>query len=345
LEPIRSNIIPTQLTSSNTNPIKLEVGHRFMAVIGKIQGNQAQILIGREMLIGQLPNNHSLKPGPVPVQISQINPNLELSIQKPTPSIQSPSAQTFLKTVIPNQTPLPKTFEAMSQLLQNQQLPVSIQGPLKQFLDNLLKPLLKNTATFKQGLRNSGLFLENKLKVSSQTGKDQPMNNDLKAQLFQLRKASMDASATHSLNKGLKSLAGLSEQAINRISMLQLQGQDTAGIPGFEFIQKDSDHLIKNFIKFIKKTEDQPASWEVWIELNHNDKEVIIKTKFNEPDKISFLIWSSLQNTESFQSQRIEEFKNYLKQNEQLDIDIWMTTFKPEQPKKQSNKLLINIKT
>ena len=347
---IQSNINLPQLLSSKSLTQLLQVGQTLTINVEKVQPPQAIISLGKQQLMAELPAGANVKPGPTQVVVKQLEPTLVLAFKQTAAQTASPKVniENQLRVMLPNQTPLAQTSQQFVQLLNTQQLPSSLQSNLQAFMENLLKPMLKNGTTLKKGLENSGLFLESNLKKmgTAQTPeKMQKLQNDLKNQLLQLKQQALNTqSMQQSEQSALKKLAHLSEQAINRITLLQLQSQEDKSALGFEFMQQQLQHLVNNQLEFRRITSpDGETTWEVMAEIKEQESETLIKTRYKAPDQLSCVIWCSDADKQALWQSHLPELQSLLQEQGFSAPTLHISQHKPSISKQSERVALIDV--
>lgn len=325
---ISNNLTNTQsltLNSANQAGSLLKVGQVLSATIEQVQGKQVQLSIGNQTLVAtsKEPIQSS---GTVQVQVKQTQPSIELAIvnaNKPSNSLQAQQAlQTAYRQFIPNQTGLSQAFQQISLI---QALPPSLLAPVNQLLDQALKagsPL--SGRDLKNKLSESGLFMESKLKQT-----DKPnLSNDVKAQLLTLKQQA-DNLNVKTPSPPLAQLAGLLTQAINRLTVQQLQLYENPYITPLDLPFDSNKQINKNYIEFRKNDHSSPPSWEIVIETLLPQGELSTKLMMNPQGEISCLFWCETDTLEQLISEQLDTLTQNFADN---DLNIKMLKIVEQKP-------------
>ncbi|VAW47378.1 hypothetical protein MNBD_GAMMA04-1737 [hydrothermal vent metagenome] len=331
-------------TLNNLNSIQskntvLQVGQVLNATIKPLQGNQVQINMGTQTLLATS-KEASLPTGTVQVQVKQTQPSIMLAIisNKPTPSntqVQQ-TLQANYRQLMPAQTNISQAFQQISLL---QALPPSLLSPINQLLDQMLKsgtPL--SGKELKSRLEQSGLFLESKLKNSEQP----KVQNDLKAKLLSLKQQTETLQAK-SPSSQLTQLASLLTQAINRLTVQQLQLYENPLVTPLELPFERNKGVHKNTLEFRQNQNTSPASWELLMNIDLPQGELFTKLLMNQKGEISCIFWCETNVLESLVKEQLDTLNQQFLSHELPVNTIQIVPQKPITSTQSTQVALIDI--
>lgn len=339
---ILNNLLSSTLTASNTgiqsNPL-LKVGQIITVNVDKIQGNQVFLTLGNQSIVAT-----SKQPieqtGSLQVQIKQTQPTLELAItQNNKSSLQQQQAQIIQATyrqLLPSQTSL---TQAAQQLTQLQNIPPQLLGPVSQLLEQITRRAATPTGSeLKNQLHNSGLFLESKLR----DGQSQSLKNDVKAQLLQIKQQA-DALNIQKPSPQLSQLSSILSQALNRLTIQQIQLFENPLITSFELPFERERGIAEDYIEFRRHTKESPFSWEVLIDLTLDDGNMSTKLILNKENQLSCYIWCDNALLERKVIENIEQLQQNLTNNQLTIQNLQIVKQKPERSQQSTQVALIDI--
>ncbi|HHT00504.1 MAG TPA: hypothetical protein ENK73_06580, partial [Thiomicrospira sp.] len=265
-----SQINSNTLQLNNLNKIALsdlKVGQTLSATIVKPVGSQLLLQIGTQTLLADTKLTN-LTSGNLQVTVKQTQPTVILTIAQPDKSLpQNPNninatLQSTYRQALAQQIPV---SQAINQMMNLPNLPVAIQSALQSLIDQLLRPKLTlDGKDLKQYISQSGLFLENKLKGGKQSA---TLNQDTKAQLLKLQQQTLSQLQSNPKSEGLKQLNSLLTQALNKLTVQQLQLFENSNLINIE-IPMQNTKLLESF-RFEIYHHRPPAekNWEILIQL------------------------------------------------------------------------------
>lgn len=327
------------LNSTTQSASLLKVGQVVMANIEQIQGKQVTFSIGSQTLVATSKVDIQ-ESGIIQVRIKQLQPTIELAIvqtskQNNSQQLQN-TLQAALRQVIPNQTALPQIFQQISLL---QGLPASLLGPMNQLLGQVSKSQIPlSGAALKEKMADSGLFLESRLKQA-----DKPnLNNDIKSQLLSLQKQT-EALNIRSPSPLISQLLGTLNQAINRITLQQLQLYENPNIMPLDLPYNSDKKDDQAYIEFRKHTQLGSPSWEVLIDLHLPRGEMAAKLTLNQENEFNCFIWCETEALEQSISENIAQLKKQF-ENQELQLqNLHIVKQKPMKTEKSTQVALIDI--
>lgn len=339
---ISNNFTATQsltLNSATQSASLLKVGQVVTANIQQIQGKQVTLSIGSQTLVATSKVDIQ-ETGTIQVRIKQLQPSIELAIiqgskQNNSQQLQN-TLQTVLRQVIPNQTALPQAFQQISLL---QGLPASLLGPVNQLLEQVSKSQTPLTGSaLKERMADSGLFLESKFKQS-----DKPnLNSDIKNQLLSLQKQVATLNI-RSPSPQISQLLGMLNQAINRITLQQLQLYENPNITPLDLPYNLDKQDSQDYIEFRKTPQADSPSWEVLIDLHLPLGEMSAKLTLNQKNEFNCYIWCETDSLEQNISKNITQLKNQF-ENQELQLhNLLIVKQKPMKTEKSTQVALIDI--
>jgi len=321
-----SQINSNTLQLNNPNKLALQdfkVGQVLTATIVKPVGNQLLLQIGSQSLLADTKLNN-LTAGNLQVTVKQTQPSIILLINDPktanqtTPSAQNQINNTLQATyrqAIGQQLPM---SQALNQILTLPNLPVTIQSSIQLLLEQLLRPKpTLDGKELKQMVSQSGLFLENNIK---QGASQNLVNQDSKAQLLKLQQQTLNLLKNTPNSAGLKQLNSLINQAINKLTVQQLQLYENPNLVNIELpVQSNSKLEVFGFEIFRHKAPNE-KTWEVLIKSTIDDQKMDVKLQLNEEQSVlNCQIWCDSFSLEKKISDNLERLK---KQLEQLNLTI-----------------------
>ncbi len=343
---IKMVYIPNNISSSALNlysatskNIVLNVGQTLNATIKSVQGSQVQLSIGNQTLLASTAET-KLQTGSVQVQVKQTQPSIVLSIVSNNKSAPSSQTQQILQTtyrqLMPAQTNVSQAFQQISLL---QSLPPALLSPINQLLDQMLKSNAPSTGKeLKNRLEQSGLFLESKLKNSETSN----VQKDLKAQLLTLKQQSESLSAKAPTTQLLQ-LTNVLTQAINRLTVQQLQLYENPLITPLELPFESSKQVHKNTIELRQNKQTSPSSWEVLIDTSLPQGELSTKLIMNPQGEISCFLWCETQTLENLIKTQLTTLMQSFSDNELPINSIQIIQQKPTTTQQSTQVALIDI--
>jgi len=343
---IKMVYIPNNISSSALNlhfaPSKnmvFNVGQTLNATIQSVQGSQVQLSIGNQTLLASTAES-KLQTGLVQVQVKQIHPSIVLSItssNKPAPSSQTQQIlQATYRQLMPAQTNISQAFQQISLL---QSLPPALLTPINQLRDQMLKSNAPSTGKeLKNRLEQSGLFLESKLKNSETPN----VQKDLKAQLLTLKQQSESLSAKTPTTQLLQ-LTNILTQAINRLTVQQLQLYENPLITPLELPFESNKQVHKNTVELRQNTHTSPAAWEVLIDTSLPQGELSTKLIMNPKGEISCFLWCETHTLEKLIEAQLTTLTHSFSDHELPINNIQIIQKKPTANQKTIQVALIDI--
>jgi len=166
-----------------------KLGEQLTARVSHHNSNTQQYTLKSNNLQLQVKSPIPLELGQkIQLEVSKTTPNLQLRIITADPAQQS--VQQALRTLVARQAPLDET---LTSLLKHNNASSTLPEPLTKLVKQLVTSLpdthsLRSAEGIKLALRDSGMFLEQKLAKSVLSGvmNNQSLNNDMKAQLLRL---------------------------------------------------------------------------------------------------------------------------------------------------------------
>jgi hypothetical protein len=327
------------LNSTNQNSALLKVGQVLNANIEQVQGKQVTLTIGNQTLIATSKTDIQ-ESGTIQVRVKQLQPTVELAIvhaSKPNTTQQMQSTlQAAYRHFMPNQTALPQAFQQISLL---QGLPASLLGPINQLLEQVTKnasPLSGNA--LKDRMADSGLFLESKLKQPEKPN----LSTDIKAQLLTLQKQT-ETLSIKAPSSQLSQLLSTLTQAINRLTVQQLQLYENPNITPLELPYSDRKNNYNDYIEFRKNTPSESPSWEILINLHLPAGELSSKLTLNQQGEFSCFIWCETAILEQTISENITQLEQQFAQQELKLQNVLIVKQKPSKTEKSTQVALIDI--
>ncbi|VAW49033.1 hypothetical protein MNBD_GAMMA03-1797 [hydrothermal vent metagenome] len=337
-----NNISPLTIGLNNITKPNLtlfNVGQTLNATIQSTQGNQVQLNIGNQTLIA-----HSKEPitntGTVQVHVKQTQPSVVLSIVPNTKAQGSQQVQLTLQAAyrqfIPAQTNISQAFQQLSLL---QSLPPSLLTPINQLLDQMLKSTGSLSGKeLKNKLEQSGLFLESKLKNNDHT----KVQNDLKAQLLSLKQQAESARVKNPTSQLLQ-LTGILNQAINRLTVQQLQLYENPLITPLELPFRSKKEVLKNSIEIRKNDQSAPPSWEVLLDTHLPQGMLTTKLTIQPKGDIHCYLWCETPLLEKLIKENLTTLTQQFTEHELAIKTLQIVPQKPSSTQKNTQIALIDI--
>ncbi len=327
------------LNSANQSSVLLKVGQVLNATIEQIQGKQITLTIGNQTLIATSKTNIQ-ESGMIQVKVKQLQPTIELAIvqtSKPNTTQQIQGAlQTAYRQFMPNQTALPQAFQQISLL---QGLPASLLGPINQLLEQVTKSTSSlSGGVLKDRMTDSGLFLESKLKQPEKSN----LNTDIKAQLLTLQKQA-ESLSVKTPSPQLSQLLGTLTQAINRLTVQQLQLYENPNITPLELPYAHNENIYKDYIEFRKHTQPESSSWEILIDLHLPLGEMSSKLTLNQQGEFNCFIWCETEALEQTIAENISQLEQQFTTQELKLQNLLIVKQKPSKTEKSTQIALIDI--
>lgn len=323
---VNSNTL--QLNNLNkTASTDFKVGQVLTATIVKPVGNQLLLQIGTQSLLADTKLTN-LTAGNLQVTVKQTQPSVILSINdSKTANLAGNQAgqvsqgainntlQATYRQALGQQLPI---HQALNQILTLPNLPAAIQTSIQLLLEQLLRPKATlDGKELKQLFSQSGLFLENNLK---QNQPKSSFNQDTKAQLLKLQQQTLSLLQSSPNSAGLKQLNSLINQAINKLTVQQLQLFENPNLVNIELsVQTTSELQVSGFEIYRHKAPNQ-AIWEVLIKVNIENQPMEVKLQLNETEnQLSCHIWCESQTLED---KILANQDKLTKQLQQLDLTV-----------------------
>jgi len=322
----------------------LKIGQTLTANIQPLNNTQVQLTIDSQTLVAttKTPIQES---GSVQVKVSQVTPELKLTIVDKVP--QTNNSSTITQTVqaayrqfVPLQSPVTQVFQQISLL---QSLPPSLQTAVQELINSVTKNQQDvNGQWVKQKLMDSGLFLESKLSQSQQ-GTNPSIKQDLKAQILQLQQQ-VSAMQQHSNNASIGKLSTLLDQALSRITVQQVQLFENPNITPLELPFERHKKTDNDSVEIRKAEQNDEQKWEAYIDLNLPQGMLSVKLNLNSDNLLDCFVWTE---TDALK-ENVEQHMDLLKQSLQIE-DVTLNTVqlavnKPVKTEKTKKMALIDIK-
>lgn len=317
---INSNTL--QLNNLNKSSLlDLKVGQSLTATIIKPVGNQLLLQIGAQTLLADTKLTH-LKSGQLQVTVKQTQPGIVLTVNQASqapPQNQNATINTTLQATyrqaLAQQLPI---SQALNQILNLPNLPVAIQSTLQTLLEQLLRPKAAlEGKDLKQFISQSGLFLEGNLK---QNRPNIPFQQDTKAKLLQLQQQALIQLQNNPKSESLKQLNSLINQALNKLTVQQLQLYENPNMLNIEIPMQHTKWLESFRFEIYRQPPPAQKSWEVLIRLTIEEQQLDVKLQLNEESDTLFCnIWCESLALEKRVKQNLEKLQS---QFTQLNINI-----------------------
>ncbi|MBN2864700.1 MAG: hypothetical protein JXK16_01710 [Thiotrichales bacterium] len=293
-----SQVNSNTLQLNNPNKIALndfKIGQVLTATIVKPIGNQLLLQIGSQSLLADTKLTN-LTAGNIQVTVKQTHPSVILSINdlktanqtsQQTQNLINNTLQTTYRQALGQQLPI---HQALNQILTLPNLPAVIQTSIQLLLEQLLRPKPNlDGKDLKQLFSQSGLFLENNLKQNrSQT----PFNQDTKAQLLKLQNQTLALLQNTPNSAGLKQLNSLINQAINKLTVQQLQLYENPNLVNIELPVQASSQLQVSGFEIYRHKAPNEKTWEVLIKVTIDEQHMEVKLQLNEEqNQLSCYVW------------------------------------------------------
>lgn len=334
-----ANATATTGTSSNP-PIRLVAGQLLNIFVTQTTQNQTTFNLAGQTFKATTPSSFS-ETGNLQVLVKSTTPSLQLEIVQNKPGHPSLSAQNqqliqnTLKMLLPSQAPIAQVIQLLSQPSFMQLLPPALQSQLQALINQLLKPgnSLKKDE-LKEGLQNSGLFLENTLKTK------QNPKADLKAQFLQLQTLANQSNLSESTSK----LAAVLGQAINKITLQQLNllesPQTLHMTPPLH-----PDSIIEAIDIEVRKSPPQKEQkYEVLLNIELPQGELITKLVLDQQDTLSAFIWGETPELEQKISKNLPSLQERFNEAAIKTHLVLLSKAKPQTSKKSTQVTLIDIR-
>lgn len=336
--------ISNLLTSAQSLPLSntaqsgalLKIGQVITANIEKVQGRQVTLSIAGQTLVAT--SKVDLQDsGTVQLRVKQLQPTIELAIvqtskQNNNQQLQN-TLQSALRLVIPNQTGLPQAFQQLNLL---QGLPASLLGPINQLLEQISKTQLPlSGAALKEKMANSGLFLESKLKQPDKLN----LSNDIKNQLLSLQKQAASLNVK-SPSPQIAQLLGTLNQAINRITLQQLQLYENPNITPLDLPLDPDKRASQDYVEFRKNKDSGHNGWEILIEVHLPLGEMASKLTLSQEGEFSCFIWCE---TEALEHNIVENIENLKQQFERQGLQLENLLLVKKKPLKTENSTQVAL--
>ncbi|QKI89524.1 hypothetical protein [Thiomicrorhabdus xiamenensis] len=316
----------------------LKTGQILNASIEKINGQEVTLRVGQNVFTANTTVS-GLQTGEIQLSVKQTQPSLVLAIaQRPQLTASSQEViQAAIRQHLVNQQPLGQISQQLTQLLN--QLPSQLQPPLTALLEQLRKPLSANTGNdLKNQLNNSGLFLESKLLLGKSDGNTP--KQDLKAQFLQFKQLAQQSSGVQ--NAATQLASKLSDQAISKITLNQLQLYQNPAVIGFEFAPPNPQ-TIDDQLEFRKKRTDKGNRWEVFVNLQTSDGELKSKISFDAEENLYCGIWCQNDTLGKRIESKITELHDLFEALDLQSVHLRLLPSPPEQSKQGQRVALIDI--
>ncbi len=339
---IKMVYIPNNITrptlNLNTFPVQsslFKAGQTLNANIQSIQGNQVHLKIGHQTVVATTTET-TLKTGPIQVYVKQTQPNVALAIL-PQKSTSEQSINSILQAQYRQRMPLQMPIsQALQQLSLLPTLPPTLMSSVHQLLEQTLKsPPPLSGKELKQRLEQSGLFLESKLKNNPSTH----IQKDLKAQLLSLKHHSEALNTKHSMPQ-LFQLANTLNQAINRLTIQQLQLYETPMVIPLELPVKSEQTSYKHTLEFRHNTHNNASSWEVLINTQLPQGELVSQLTINDQKEITCLLWCETPQLNELITTELHTLKHSFSDN-QLTLNMLQVV--PNKPVKTQHSTQITL--
>lgn len=338
---VNSNTL--QLNSINKLALQdFKVGQVLNAAIIKPVGNQLLLQIGAQTLLADTKLTN-LTTGNLQVTVKQTQPTVILSINHPNVANQTATQsanqaiqnninatlQASYRQALGQQLPV---SQALNQMLTLPNLPIAIQSSIQLLLEQLLRPKpTLDGKELKQLTSQSGLFLEGNLK-QGQSAKN--ANKDTKTQLLKLQQQTINLLQNTPNSTGLKQLNSLLTQALNKLTVQQLQLYETPSLINIELPMQTNSVLNAFRFEIYQHQAPNDQTWEVLITLSINNQQLDVKLQLNEErQQFACQIWCE---TATLEQQVRDNLGRLEKQFESLNlrfsnIDIVKKPFKASQ--------------
>lgn len=340
-----SDLKTGQLQVKQSAPLlaaNVKVGQTLTVSAQQVSGNQVQLLIGKQVLLAE----HQLNPvpkGPFQVTVKQTQPTIILTIPRPEFSLHTNTQQNLqsgYKQAIGSQLAIHQALQRINQL---PNLPQNIQTIINQLIELTLKPTpLLNGSQLKTSISNSGLFLENKLRAKSDEKK---LGSDTKAQLLKLQTNTLKALEQTPSSGALKQLSNLISQAINKLSIQQLQLFENPQLFSLELPLANQERFEAIQIEIFRRNTSPNPTWEVILQLNVENDDMVVKlTLSGEQQRLNCQIWCETDTLKQRVTASLNQLSAQLKQLGVELTGITITETKPKQSNFTTKVTLIDIK-
>ena len=327
--------------------LNLSVGQTLTITVKQLNGDQAQLLIGKQTLIAEnkIP---SLTTGQLQVQVKQTQPTVILTVPRPDgaqqqitqANLQQSVLQNAYKQFIGNQLPLNQALQNLASL---PSLPQHIQTAISQLLEQLLKPTQTiSDKDLKLQIMNSGLFLEGKLRNNAEKN---ALSKDSKAQILKLQQLALNELNKQPESSPLKQLTQLLTQALNKLTVQQLHLFENPLLLNME-LPFAGQHQIENFrLAIYKKKVQERDSWEVILNLDINQQELMVKlTLDSTQENLNCYLWCETSELEKLIQSNLPLLQEQLQQLNLKLSPIQIVQVKPQQSTISTQIALIDVK-
>lgn len=287
------------LQLNNLNKAVLQdfkVGQVLNATIIKPVGSQLLLQIGSQTLLADTKLTN-LTTGNLQVTVKQTQPSVILSINDPKTPAQtvSQATQNAINATLQNSyrqalgQQLPVS-QALNQMLTLPNLPIAIQSSIQLLLEQLLRPRPSlDGKELRQLTAQSGLFLESNLKQGQSAN---AANQDTKAQLLKLQQQTLSLLQNSPASAGLKQLNNLLTQALNKLTVQQLQLYENPSLINIELPMQNTSVLEAFRFEIYRHKVPNDKTWEVVITLTVNKQQMDVKLQLNEErEQLTCKIW------------------------------------------------------
>jgi len=308
---------------NNLNKVDLQafkVGQTLTATILKPVGNQILLQIGTQSLLADTKLTN-LTTGNLQVTVKQTQPSVILTIANPkapglqTTNVVQSTLQATYRQALGQQLPV---SQALNQMLTLPNLPVAIQSSIQLLLEQLLRPKpTLDGKDLKQFINQSGLFLESGLKQGKAAS---TLNQDTKALLLKMQQQTLNQLQNAPNSAGLKQLNSLIGQAINKLTVQQLQLYENPNLINAEIPMQNSTALESIRFEIYRHQAPNEKTWEVFIKLTIDSQEMDVKLQLNEERQtLNCKIWCE---TMALEQKVTANLSLLTRQFEQLDLNI-----------------------
>lgn len=338
---INSNTL--QLNSTQSPLLQnLKVGQTLSAQVIKPMGTQVLLQIGNHSVLADT-TLKNLNSGHIQVTVKQTQPSVVLSLktseQLPNQALNNNNAilQQGYRNLMGQQLPVGQALQQMAQL---PNLPSLLQVGLNNLLEQLLRPRMGlDGKHLSSSIQNSGLFFESQLKQ-----KRAPNNKDVKAQLLNLQKLAGEQLKLSPQSEGLNKLNSLLTQALNKLTVQQLQLFEHPDKLHLELPVMLHEKPVNARFEFYKRDDLSDDIWEVILKIDIDNRPVEFKLQLDESQQqLTCYIWCESDS----QRQELEPQLDYLQsQFQQLGLNTQRPTLsqQPFQAAEFSTKVaLIDI--
>ncbi|MDG6773317.1 flagellar hook-length control protein FliK [Thiomicrorhabdus sp. ZW0627] len=326
--------------------LNLKIGQSLTITVKQLNGDQAQLQIGKQTIIAENKLT-SLTTGQLQVQVKQTQPTIILTIPKPNAAqqqntqaaLQQTTLQNGYKQFIGNQLPITQVLQNLATI---PSLPQNIQTAIAQILEQLIRPSQTfDDKELKRQITNSGVFLENKL--LNQANKES-LSSDAKARLLKLQQQALNELAKHPNSKPLQQLTQLLTQALNKLTVQQLQLFENPLLLNID-LPIANQNQIENFrLAIHKRKQNEQASWEILLNMDIPQGELIAKLNLNEgQENLNCFLWCETPELEELVQQSLPQLQEQLQQLGLNVPAIQVVKSKPQQSSLSTQVALIDV--